>query len=295
MTQPRHEGKQRDASLQLADIVLYASAFVIVSAVVCILVALNAGAFSGILAGGITLVGLTLLSLIGWLYYAHHGTPLAVATALVTALATLAVSAVVGTLVALEVGISTGVIASGITLIGLMLLSSIGVLHYTLKRLTKLASLCMALVVVVSMIGAYTLLTRDYSTTTRRLPYVATPHRSVYFLIEDGQYYTGRSGIDDPKTEEAFDRFTCPAARKQIATQFASLVKDGTQHLTSDGLRVTEVGSQGDGETATVTATITIMDDLDGRVIASPETWTFHLEKPPGDKYWRVCRIDQPT
>jgi hypothetical protein len=222
VTPPGHKGKQRGASAKLAGIVLYASAFVIVSAVVCILVALNAGAFGGLLAGVITLAGLTLLSLIGWLYYAHHGTPLAAATALGAALATLAVSVVVGILVALEVGIFTGILAGGITLAGLMLLSLIGVLHYTRKRLTKSASLGMALAVVALMIGAYASLSQDYKTTYRP-PYVSPPNQSVYFLIEEGQYYTDDPGMDDARAEEVVEHYTCPATRNRITALFAEL------------------------------------------------------------------------
>ena len=208
------------------------------------------------------------------------------------------ISAGVGTLVALKAGVFTGIFAAGITLVGLVLLSSIGLLYYTGERSrnSTVASLGTAIAVAVSMIGAYGFLTWDYHETTYRAPYVEPPQDAVYWLIEDGQTYTGDPDTDDPAVAESFEDYTCPASRHEIEGIFRKLVVPGKQRLSSpENLKVKELNAQGDKQIATVTATISIIDDFDENVLHGPETWTFHLEKGPGDEYWRTCHIDRPA
>jgi hypothetical protein len=208
------------------------------------------------------------------------------------------VSAVVGTLVALKAGVFTGIFAAGITLVGLVLLSLIGLLYYTGERgrTSIIVSSGTAIAVVVSMIGAYGFLTWDYHETTYRTPYVEPPQDAVYWLIEDGQTYTGDPDTDDPEVAESFEDYTCPASRDEIEGLFKDLVVEGKQRLASpENLKVKAQGTQDDRQIATVTARISVIDDFDEKVIKGPETWTFHLEKRPGDEYWRTCHIDRPA
>ncbi len=207
------------------------------------------------------------------------------------------VSAVVGTLVALKAGVFTGIFAAGITLVGLVLLSLIGLLYYTGERgrTSTIVSSGTAIAVVVSMIGAYGFLTWDYHETTYRAPYVEPPQDAVYWLIEDGQTYTGDPDTDDPAVAESFEDYTCPASRDEIEGLFKELVVEGKQRLASpENLEVKEQETQGATQIAAVTATISVIDDFDEKVIKGPEMWTFHLEKGTGDEYWRVCHIDRP-
>ena len=206
------------------------------------------------------------------------------------------VSAVVGTLVALKAGVFTGIFAAGITLVGLVLLSLIGLLYYTGEhgRTSTIVSSGTAIAVVVSMIGAYGFLTWDYHETTYRAPYVKPPQRIVYYLIDKGQYYTGDEA-DPSGAEETFFNYTCPASRDEIEGIFKKFVKVGEQRLASpENLKLTQRSTRGDKQISTVTATISVIDDFDEKVLKGPETWTFHLEKGPGDQYWRVCHIGRP-
>jgi hypothetical protein len=207
------------------------------------------------------------------------------------------ISAVVGTLVALKAGFFIGIFAAGITLLGLVLLSLIGLLYYTgdRNRTSTVLSMGTAIAVVSSMITAYVFLTWNYHETIYRPPYVAPPERSVDFLIETGQYYTGDPDEVEPEAEGSFKRYTCPANRDEIASLFTKLVDQGRQHLaTPEHVKATSRSTEGEKQTATVTATISVIDDFDEKVIKGPEIWTFHLEKGPGDEYWRVCHIDRP-
>ncbi len=87
---------------------------------------------------------------------------------------------------ALKAGVFTGIFAAGITLVGLVLLSLIGLLYYTGERgrTSTIVSSGTAIAVIVSMIGAYGFLTWDYHETTYRAPYVEPPQDAVYWLIE---------------------------------------------------------------------------------------------------------------
>jgi hypothetical protein len=212
--------------------------------------------------------------------------------------ALMAVSILVGILIGLHAGVATGVLAGGITLGGLLLLSLIGLLYYTGERrpVAKVAALGIAVAVVVAMVAAYTLLSWDYHAASRRTAYVAYPVRSVDFLIEHGQYYTGGSAQDQPAVVRSFENYTCPEIREKLLLTFTDLVHPGKQHLATPKRVLTRSqATRGDTGVATVTATISVVDDLDGSVIAGPETWTFHLEKGPSDQYWRVCSIDRPA
>ncbi|HEX6076091.1 MAG TPA: hypothetical protein VFZ32_12605 [Micromonosporaceae bacterium] len=212
--------------------------------------------------------------------------------------ALMVVSVVAGVLVGLTAGVVTGVLAGGITLAGLLLLSLIGLLHFTGERkpFATTVSLGTAVAVVATMIGAYGFLSWDYYTTTYRAPYVKPPQRIVYYLIDKGQYYTENGSSGATGVEQTFQDYTCEEAREQISAIFTELVDEGNQHLSSpENLKVTGQGTADGKEIATVTASVSVVDDLDGSVIAGPEIWTFHLEKGPGDVYWRVCRIDRPS
>ncbi len=210
----------------------------------------------------------------------------------------MAVSILVGILIGLRAGIATGVLAGGITLAGLLLLSFVGLLYYTGERkpVAKVVSLGTAVAVVVAMAVAYTFLSWGHHATTYRPPYEEPPGDAVYWLIEDGQRYGTDTGADNEATQNAFEDYTCPASRGEISAIFVEVVRDGDQHLSSPtGLKVRNHDIVNETKFATVTAAISVVDDLDGSVIAGPETWTFHLEKGPSDQYWRVCSIDRPT
>ncbi len=210
----------------------------------------------------------------------------------------IAVSILVGILIGVRAGIATGVLAGGITLAGLLLLSLVGLLYYTGERkpIAKVVSLGTAVALVVAMAVAYTFLSWGYHAPTRRTAYVAPPGRSVDFLIEHGQYYTGDAARDDPGVVSGFENYTCLENREEIGRIFADLVHPGEQHLTTpEQVRTESQTVRGNMEVATVTAAISVVDDLDSSVIAGPETWTFHLEKGPGDQYWRVCSIERPA
>jgi len=210
----------------------------------------------------------------------------------------MAVSILVGILIGLGVGVATGVLAGGITLAGLLLLSLVGLLYHTGERkpIAKVTSLGTAVAIVVAMTVGYTFLSWGYHATTYRAPYEEPPRDAVYWLIEDGQRYGTDAGADNEATQNAFEDYTCPASRARISAIFTEFVRGGDQHLSSPtGLKVINQGTVGEKKVATVTAAISVVDDLDGTVIAGPETWTFHLEKSPSDQYWRVCSIERPT
>jgi hypothetical protein len=212
--------------------------------------------------------------------------------------ALMAASILVGILIGLRAGIATGVLAGGITLAGLLLLSLVGLLYHTGERkpVAKVISLGTTVAIVVAMGVAYTFLSWGYQATTRRPTYVAPPGRSVDFLVEHGQYYTGDAAKDEPRVILRFENYTCPATREEVLLVFTELVHPGKQHLTTpEQVRTRSQATRGNMEIATVTATISVVDDLDGSVIAGPEAWTFHLEKSPSDQYWRVCSIERPT
>lgn len=212
--------------------------------------------------------------------------------------ALVAVSAVVGVLVALKAGVWTGVLAGGITLAGLTALSVIGLLYYTgeRKRVTSAVALGTAVAVVASMAGAYAYLSWDYYESTYVAPHVDPPEVSVEYLIEVGQDYTGDPNGSYPEgADVAFEGTTCPAARKDIAARFAELNEDGQHLATPEDVKAIKRGQKGSTKTATVTASITVIDDYEQSVVKGPETWTFELEKEPSDEYWQVCHIERPA
>ncbi|MGH3737245.1 MAG: hypothetical protein ACRDT6_16755 [Micromonosporaceae bacterium] len=221
-------------------------------------------------------------------------------TAVVVGLqALMAASIVVGAIVTARSDLPTGILAGGITLAGLVLLSLIGFHYYTGERRQRDTAIALgtAVAVALTMIGGYVYLARDHERTTdaANAPYVAPPEESVHFLIKQGQDFHN-DGAAPAAAKRAFNDFVCPTAREEIAALFASLVRPGEQRLaTPEKVTVTERGKEGDVETVTITATIHVIDDLNGSIIQGPETWTFHLEKANTDNYWKVCKIDHPT
>ncbi|MGH3714949.1 MAG: hypothetical protein ACRDT4_16025 [Micromonosporaceae bacterium] len=206
------------------------------------------------------------------------------------------VAIVIGTVVAMYSDVPTGILAGGISLVGLVLLSLIGFFFATGERTQRNTAIALgaAVAVVLSMTGAYVYLGRDYQRSNYVAPYVAPPERSVDILIADGQDYHD-DGAAPAAAERAFERYVCDSARQEIATLFADLVHQGKQRLaTPEDVTVTERGKRDEVGTVTITATIHVIDELDGHVIKGPETWTFHLEKSPADNYWKVCEITRP-
>jgi len=210
-------------------------------------------------------------------------------------------SIVVGVLVGLNAGVATGILAAGITLVGLVLLSLIGLLYYTGERKPFATTVCLgtAIAVVAAMVAAYAFVSWNSlsrgSSQAARVAAAFDPGRSVDFLIEHGQYYTDGSE-SDPQVSRSFENYTCPESRDELLALFTELVREGEQHLaTPEDVETVRQEAAGDKETATITATISVVDDFDTSVIAGPETWTFYLEKKLGDQYWRVCRIDRPS
>jgi hypothetical protein len=210
-------------------------------------------------------------------------------------------SIVVGVLVGLNAGVATGVLAAGITFVGLVLLSLIGLLYYTGERKPFATTVCLGTViaVVAAMVVAYAFLSwyspSRGSNQAARVAAAFDPGRSVDFLIEHGQYYTDSSDVD-PQVSRSFENYTCPESRDEFIALFTGLVRQGDQHLaTPENVKEVNQETVEDKQIATVTASISVVDDLDGSVIKGPQTWTFRLEKRPGDEYWRVCRIDRPS
>jgi hypothetical protein len=211
--------------------------------------------------------------------------------------ALMVVSILVGILIGLRAGVATGVLAGGITLAGLLLLSLVGLLYYTgeHKPVAKAVSLGTAVAVVVAMVLAYTFLSWGHQATGRNRTAEVTPEQSVYFLVNDGQYFTGDSTQNGSRVQEAFERYACPEKHLDIIGFFSKIANPGERHLSSTNETLVSQDTSGQEQTATVTAAITVVDDFNATPIRKPETWTFHLEKGPGDQYWRVCSIDRPT
>ncbi|MGH3737247.1 MAG: hypothetical protein ACRDT6_16770 [Micromonosporaceae bacterium] len=211
--------------------------------------------------------------------------------------ALMAASIVVGALVAAASDVPTGILAGGITLVGLVLLSVIGFVFATGERTQRRTAVAAgtAVAVALSMAGAYALLMHDPERARREAPFVAPAEDSVFFLVKRGQDYQN-DGAAPAAAERAFEKYVCPSASETIAALFAGLVRPGEQRLADpEDVIVTERGKKGETATATVTATIYVIDDIEGTELQGPETWTFHLEKTPGDNYWKVCSIDRPT
>lgn len=206
-------------------------------------------------------------------------------------------SILVGILIGLRVGVATGVLAGGITLAGLLLLSLVGLLYYTGERkpVAKVVSLGTAVALIVAMAVAYTFLSWGYQATGRTRAAEVTPEQSVYFLINDGQYFTGDSTQNGSRAQEVFERYTCPEERLDLISFFSKVTKPSEQYLTSTNEKLISPNTTSQQHTATVTASVTMMDDFNTTPIHKPETWTFHLEKGPSDQYWRVCSIERPT
>lgn len=209
----------------------------------------------------------------------------------------MAISIVVGALVTAGADLPTGVLSGGITLVGLVLLSLIGLVYYTGERSQHDTALAVgaALAVALTLAGSYVYLARDYQRENYVAPYVTPPEESVHFLIKRGQDFHN-DGAAPAAAERAFDRYVCDTAREEIAAIFASLVRQGHQRIaTPENVTVTQRGKKdGNVGTVTITATIHIIDDIDGTVLDGPDTWTFHLEKGPTDDYWKVCKIARP-
>jgi hypothetical protein len=134
-------------------------------------------------------------------------------------------SILVGILIGLRAGIATGVLAGGITFAGLLLLSLVGLLYHTGERkpVAKVTSLGTTVAIVVAMAVGYTFLSWGYQATGRNRVTEVTPEQSVYFLVKDGQYFTGDSTQNGSRVQEAFERYTCPEKRLDMINFFTKV------------------------------------------------------------------------
>ncbi|MGH3728464.1 MAG: hypothetical protein ACRDTU_06895 [Micromonosporaceae bacterium] len=217
-------------------------------------------------------------------------------TIIVYVQALLVVSIVVGAMVATSSDVFTGILAGGITLVGLVLLSVTGFVFVTGERTRRRTAVALgaATAVVLTMAGSYVYLSLDYQPPGYVEPYVAPPEESVDFLISRGQDYHD-DGAAPAAAERAFNRYVCDSARQEIAALFASLIGQGDRRLaTPEDVTVTARGKRGETRTVTITATMHVIDDIEGRVLDGPETWTFHLWKGAADSYWKAHEIDRP-
>lgn len=196
--------------------------------------------------------------------------------------------------------VAVGILTGGITFTGLAVLSALAFWFYTGERRSndKVMFAGVSIAIVAAMVGSFGYLTWDHKQAVERERaseiYVMPPEESVYWLIKNGQSYTGQSANYPREVTKAFRRYTCEQARDDISALFAEIRKDPSVKIQDpDQAKATGHQVVNGLHTATVTAEISIVRDYSEELVDGPFTWTFDVERGEGERYWRVCKIDR--